>query len=83
VAVESPEGARATAVIGPDGNVRVTVAAGEVLDEVVLRSYALGAVHQALGWVLSEGVATDPEGNVLDLTIRSFGILSARAMPAV
>ena len=83
VTVESPDRARATAVIGPDGAVRVTVAAGEVLDEVVMRSYAVGAVHQALGWVLREGVATDPEGNVLDLTIRSFGILSARDMPAV
>jgi aerobic-type carbon monoxide dehydrogenase small subunit (CoxS/CutS family) len=83
VRVETPDGARASAVIGSDQTVRVTVAAGEVLDEVVLRSYALGAVHQALGWVWSEGVATGPEGNVLDLTIRSFGILSARAMPDV
>jgi hypothetical protein len=83
VAVESPDGARATAVIGSDRTVKVTVAAGEVLDEVVLRSYAVGAVHQALGWVWSEGLATGPGGDVLDLTIRSFGILSARDMPAV
>ena len=65
------------------GTVKVTVAAGEVLDEVVLRSYAVGAVHQALGWVWSEGLATGPGGDVLDLTIRSFGILTARAMPPV
>ena len=63
--------------------VSVAVAAGEVLDEVVLRSYAIGAVHQALGWVRSEGIAVDEDGDVLDLTIRSFGILPARAMPAV
>ncbi|HXQ61959.1 MAG TPA: 2Fe-2S iron-sulfur cluster-binding protein [Acidimicrobiales bacterium] len=83
VTVVSPEGAVATAAVGSDGAVTVTVAAGEVLDEVVLRSYAVGASHQALGWVRSEGVAVDPEGTVLDLTIRSFGILSARAMPPV
>ena len=61
----------------------MSVAAGEPLDEVVLRSYALGAAHQALGWVRSEGVAVDDDGTVLDLTIRSFGILAARDMPAV
>jgi aerobic-type carbon monoxide dehydrogenase small subunit (CoxS/CutS family) len=64
--------------------VRVRAAAGDPLDEVVLRSYCLGATHMALGWVLSEGIAVDPaDGEVLDLTIRSFGILRARAMPPV
>ena len=53
------------------------------LDEVVLRSYVIGAVHQGLGWVRSEGIAVDAEGTVLDLTIRSFGVLGARAMPPV
>jgi hypothetical protein len=81
--VSSADGARATALIGPDGDVDLTVAAGDVLDEVVLRSYLVGATHQALGWVRTEAVAVDPEGNVLDLTIRSFGILTARQMPAV
>ena len=33
------------------------------LDEVVLRSYVVGAVHQALGWVRSEGVAVDDDGD--------------------
>jgi CO/xanthine dehydrogenase Mo-binding subunit len=61
----------------------VTVGAGEVLDEVVLRSYALGAAHQALGWVRSEGIAVDESGQVLDLTIRSFGVVPARGMPHV
>jgi aerobic-type carbon monoxide dehydrogenase small subunit (CoxS/CutS family) len=83
VEVVSADGAAARAVISSDGAVEVTVAAGRVLDEVVLRSYAMGAVHQALGWVRSEGLAVDDDGSVLDLTIRSFGILTARAMPAV
>jgi aerobic-type carbon monoxide dehydrogenase small subunit (CoxS/CutS family) len=83
VTVESPDGARATVAIAPAGTVSVTVAAGEVLDEVVLRSYAVGAVHQALGWVRSEGIAVDEDGEVVDLTIRSFGIIPAREMPHV
>ena len=57
--------------------------AGPVLDEVVLRSYCIGAAHQALGWVRTEGIAVDAVGTVHDLTIRSFGILRARAMPPV
>ncbi len=57
--------------------------AGEVLCPVTLRSYALGAVHQALGMVWSEGIAVDEAGVPVDLTIRSFGILSARDMPDV
>ena len=56
---------------------------GRVLDAVVLRSYAIGAAHQALGWVGSEGIAVAPDGRVQDLTVRSFGILQARAMPEV
>jgi len=83
VTVRSPAGAVATATVATSGTVRVAVSAGEVLDEVVLRSYAVGAAHQALGWVRSEGVAVDGDGTVLDLTIRSFGILAARAMPDV
>jgi aerobic-type carbon monoxide dehydrogenase small subunit (CoxS/CutS family) len=64
--------------------VDVRVAAGDPLDEVVLRSYALGAVHMALGWVLTESIAVDPEtGDVHDLTIRSFGIIRARDVPPV
>ena len=83
VTVRSPAGATATVTVTPAGPVLVSVAAGEPLDEVVVRSYAVGAVHQALGWVRSEGVAVDAAGTVLDLTIRSFGILAARAMPDV
>ena len=35
------------------------------------------------GWVRSEGIAVDADGAVRDLTMRSFGILQARAMPPV
>jgi aerobic-type carbon monoxide dehydrogenase small subunit (CoxS/CutS family) len=65
------------------GSIEVDVWAGEVLCPVTLRSYALGAVHQALGMVWSEGIALDGAGEPVDLTIRSFGILAARDMPEV
>ena len=83
VEVVSPGGGRAIVRCRPDGTLDVEVAAGPALDAVVLRSYVIGAAHQALGWVGSEGIAVDPEGGVQDLTIRSFGILQARAMPQV
>jgi len=68
---------------GARGSVGVDVWAGEILCPVTLRSYALGAVHQALGLVWSEGIAVDEAGEPVDLTIRSFGILAARDMPEV
>ncbi|HLX88690.1 MAG TPA: 2Fe-2S iron-sulfur cluster-binding protein, partial [Acidimicrobiales bacterium] len=83
VTIASPEGGRATATMAADGAVQVSVSAGDPLDEVTLRSYVLGATHQALGWVRREGIAVDEAGAVLDLTVRSFGILPARDMPAV
>jgi CO/xanthine dehydrogenase Mo-binding subunit len=66
-----------------DHAVRVWVSCGEVLDEVVLRSYCIGAAHMALGWVTSEGIRVDDSGEPQDLTIRSFGILRATEMPPV
>jgi aerobic-type carbon monoxide dehydrogenase small subunit (CoxS/CutS family) len=83
--VALPNGSRAAVSVhaGGRGSVTVEVWAGELLHEVTLRSYVLGAVHQALGLVWSEGIAVDDEGAPLDLTIRSFGILSAREMPEV
>jgi aerobic-type carbon monoxide dehydrogenase small subunit (CoxS/CutS family) len=73
--------------IADDGSiarVRVRVAAGDPLDDVVLRSYAIGAAHMALGWVLTEGIAVDPEsGEVHDLTIRSFGVIRAKDTPPI
>lgn len=83
VTVVSPAGGWATAGIAADGAIGVRVGAGPVLDAVVLRSYCVGAAHQALGWVTSEGIAVDADGVPQDLTIRSFGILQARDMPAV
>jgi CO/xanthine dehydrogenase Mo-binding subunit len=59
------------------------VSCGVVLDDVVLRSYCLGAAHMALGWVRSEGLAVGEDGVPLDLTIRSFGILRAVDTPPI
>jgi len=87
--VTVPGGGRATVSLdlrgGPYGRgaIVVEVWAGEILDPVTLRSYVVGAVHQALGLVWSEGIAVDAAGEPLDLTIRSFGILAARDMPQV
>lgn len=81
--IVSPDGATASAVIRADGSMHITVAAGQVLDEVVLRSYCIGAAHQALGWVRSEAIAVDDQGEPHDLTLRSLGILRAIDMPHV
>lgn len=82
VEVETEAGAWASAEL-VDGVVRVRVACGDPLDEVVLRSYCIGAAHMALGWVTSEGLAVDADGTVHDLTIRSFGILRAVDTPPI
>jgi CO/xanthine dehydrogenase Mo-binding subunit len=64
--------------------VEVRVAAGDPLDEVVLRSYCVGATHMALGWALTEGLAVDPDTDEpLDLTIRSFGVIRAKDTPPI
>ena len=78
-----PNGAEAEASIDADGRVRVWVSCGEVLDEVVLRSYCIGAAHMAMGWVTSERLAVDDDGEVQDLTIRSFGVLRATETPPI
>ena len=80
--VVSPGGAEAEAEI-VDGRVHVRVRCGAPLDEVVLRSYCIGAAHMGLGWVRAEGIAVDDDGVPQDLTIRSFGILRAIDMPEV
>ena len=80
--VVAPGGGRAEAEV-VDGRLRVRVAAGDVLDEVVLRSYAIGAAHMAYGWVTSEGLAVDDAGEVHDLTIRSFGVPRAIDTPPI
>jgi len=83
ITVTSPGGGRATTTMRPDGGVVVEVSAGAVLDSVVLRSYVIGATHQALGWVLSEGIAVGAGGEVRDLTVRSLGVLPARETPPI
>jgi len=83
VEVTGPGGGRARVSVAPGGPVDVEVWAGAVLDAVTLRSYCIGAVHQALGWVWREGISVDGAGTVHDLTIRSFGILSAKETPPV
>lgn len=80
--VTAPNGAVAEAHLDA-GGVHVRVRAGEPLDDVVLRSYCIGAAHMALGWVTAEGIAVDDEGQPLDLTIRSFGILRAIDTPPI
>ena len=86
----APSGAVAGARVAIDAatgaltRVEVRVCAGDPLDDVVLRSYATGAVHMALGWVLSEGLAVAPDtGEVHDLTIRSFGVIRAKDTPPI
>ncbi|HEX3424666.1 MAG TPA: 2Fe-2S iron-sulfur cluster-binding protein [Acidimicrobiales bacterium] len=88
VTVASSWGSQATAEVSVDAEgrprgVRIRVACGDPLDEVVLRSYCIGAVHMALGWVCSEGLAVDDAGQPQDLTIRSFGILRAVDTPPI
>jgi xanthine dehydrogenase small subunit len=81
--VAAPSGGTASATIDDDGTIRVRVAAGDPLDEVVLRSYCTGAAHMALGWVTSEGLSVDEAGEPHDLTIRSFGVLRAVDTPRI
>ncbi len=66
-------------VIG--GRLEINLDAGDPLDLAITRSYALGAAHQALGAVLSEGLSVDADGTVHSLTLRSLGILRAGDMP--
>ncbi len=80
--VRGPEGGVAEAEVAA-GRIRVRVAAGDPLDDVVLRSYAIGAAHMAFGWVTGEALVVDDAGTVHDLTIRSFGIPRAVDTPPI
>ena len=80
--VRGPDGGAARAKFDAD-TVHVAVRAGDVLDEVVLRSYVIGAAHMALGWIRSESLAVDDSGTVHDLTMRSFGVLKASETPRI
>lgn len=80
--ITSPSGATAQATIGPN-SIKVEVSCGRPLDEIVLRSYCIGAAHMAWSWMRSESLTVDANGEVHDLTIRSFGIAKAEATPTI
>jgi hypothetical protein len=85
--VVSPEGASAEAWWEESGDLRLRVSCGVDSDDAaevaVMRSYCMGAVHMALGWVSSEGIAVDDDGEPRDLTLRSLGIPGSADMPQV
>lgn len=80
--ITSPSGAKATAAF-VEGRIRVSVKCGEVLDEVVLRAYCIGAAHMAWSWLTSEALTVNADGVPQDLTIRSFGVLRAIDTPPI
>lgn len=82
VKVTSPQGAIAQATVGPAG-IEVQIDAGDPIDMTTLRSYVIGATHMAWSWVTSEALSVDPEGDIHDLTIRSFGIARSADTPAI
>ncbi len=89
--VRRPDGAEArarlvtrrTAGATPHERLDVELSCGDVLDAIVLRSYAIGAAHMALGMVRSEAIAVDEHGAPIDVTIRSYGILRATETPPI
>jgi xanthine dehydrogenase small subunit len=80
--VRTPNGASASVAMS-DGALRVAVDAGDPLCRATTRSFTIGAVHQGFSMVTTEGIAVDDAGTPVDLTIRSFGVTSARAFPHV
>ena len=80
--VTSPEGATASATVSPDG-IELHIDAGDPLDQVTLRSYAIGATHMAWSWVTSEALSVEANGQIQDLTIRSFGIARSADTPEI
>ena len=75
-------GARAS-VRAAGEEILAVVDAGDPICAATTRSYVIGAVHQAYSMVTSEGIALDAAGTPVDLTIRSFGITTARTFPHV
>ena len=80
--VHSPDGGWAEATVDDDG-ISVRIGAGEVLDEIVLRSYCIGAAHMGYSLVTSEALTVDTAGVAQDLTVRSFGVLRAADTPRI
>ncbi len=87
VPVTAPNGATASAEIIGDASsgpiIRATVSCGEVLDEVILRSYCIGAAHMAWSWVTGEALTVGDDGTIHDLTVRSFGVARAVDTPPI
>lgn len=85
--IRAPNGAEARAEFDgfAEGRrvLRIEVRCGDPLDEVMLRSYCIGAAHMAYSWVTSEALSVDDEGVINDLTIRSFGIVRAVDTPLI
>ncbi len=79
--VRLPNCGVATAHVGDI--ISLEVNCGRPLDEVVLRSYCIGAAHMAYSLVTSEAVAVDANGSVADLSVRSFGVVGAARTPTV
>ena len=77
-----PSGAVAAADVS-EGTIDVEVSCGRPLDDVVLRSYCIGAAHMAYSLVTSEAIAVGSDGAVADLTVRSFGVVPASQTPTV
>ncbi len=82
VELTCPEGATARATVTPDG-IEAHIDAGNPLDEVTLRSYVIGASHMAWSWVTSEALSVEANGEIQDLTIRSFGIARSADTPHI
>lgn len=80
--ITAPNGATAEAS-WEDGRIKVKVRCGRPLDEVVLRSYCIGAAHMGWSWLTSEALTVDAQGVPQDLTIRSFGVLRAIDTPPI
>jgi aerobic-type carbon monoxide dehydrogenase small subunit (CoxS/CutS family) len=75
-------GARAS-VRAAAGGISASVDVGDPICAATMRSYVIGAMHQAYSMVTTEGIALDAHGTPVDLTIRSFGITPARSFPRV
>ena len=80
--ITTVEGGWAEASVTEDG-IHITVGAGEVLDDIVLRSYCIGAAHMGYSLVMGEALAVDEDGIVQDLTVRSFGVVRASDTPSI
>lgn len=84
--VTAPNGAMARAEVVRDGDaerIDLWVSCGQILDDVVLRSYCIGAAHMAASWVRHEALTVDADGTIHDLTVRSFGIMRAVDSPPI